>query len=144
MHSKIIGYIIYKGNSLSVFPNYLNIETIMKIANYKDSISHTFDSEAVKGVTGRVVIGKDDSANNFCMRVFTVSPGGFTPRHSHEWEHEIFVHSGKGQVYQNGEWREVTSGTVVFIPGNEEHQFMNGGGEDFVFVCLIPSGVSEI
>jgi quercetin dioxygenase-like cupin family protein len=117
---------------------------IMKIVNYEESPAHKFDNEAVKGVTGRVVIGKDDHADNFCMRVFTVTPGGFTPRHSHEWEHEIFVHSGKGSVYQNGEWREVVSGTVVFIPGNEEHQFMNGGGEDFVFICLIPSGVDEI
>lgn len=116
----------------------------MKIAKYEESLAHNFENENVKGVTGRVVIGKEDQAENFCMRVFTVAPGGFTPRHSHEWEHEIFVHSGVGKVYQNGEWREVTSGTVVFIPGNEEHQFMNGGGEDFVFICLIPSGVSEI
>ena len=116
----------------------------MKIAKYEESLAHKFENENVKGVTGRVVIGKEDQAENFCMRVFTVAPGGFTPRHSHEWEHEIFVHSGVGKVYQKGEWREVTSGTVVFIPGNEEHQFMNGGGEDFVFICLIPSGVSEI
>jgi len=116
----------------------------MKIANYKDSPSHRFDSETVKGVTGRVVIGKADNAENFCMRVFTVTPGGFTPRHSHAWEHEIFIHSGKGKVYKDGDWQEVTSGTALFIPGNEEHQFMNGGGEDFVFICLIPSGVAEI
>jgi len=37
-----------------------------------------------------------------------------------------------------------SNGTVVFIPGNEERQFMNGSGEDFVFIWLIPSGVAEI
>jgi quercetin dioxygenase-like cupin family protein len=116
----------------------------MKIVDYHESPTKEFDSEAVKGVTGRVVIGKEDQADNFCMRVFTIAPGGFTPRHFHEWEHEIFVHSGNGKVYQKGEWREVTSGTVVFIPGDEEHQFMNGGGEDFVFICLIPSGAPEM
>ena len=116
----------------------------MKITNYQEVPGKTFEGDAVKGVTGRVVIGKEDLAENFCMRVFTVSPGGFTPRHSHEWEHEIFIHSGVGKVFQNGEWREVTSGTVVFIPGNEEHQLMNAGGEDFVFICLIPSGVAEM
>ena len=84
----------------------------MKITNYQDCPAQQFNSETVKGVTGRVVIGKADSADNFCMRVFTVAPGGFTPRHAHAWEHEIFVHSGKGKVYQNGKWREVTSGTV--------------------------------
>jgi quercetin dioxygenase-like cupin family protein len=116
----------------------------MKITQYQDCPGKTFDNEVAKGVTGRVVIGKDDHANNFCMRAFTVAPGGFTPRHAHAWEHEIFVHSGVGKVYQNGEWREVTSGTAIFIPGNEEHQLMNGGGEDFVFICLIPAGVAEL
>lgn len=116
----------------------------MKIQNYKDSEGHRMESETVQGVTGRVVIGKDDNADNFCMRVFTVEPGGFTPRHSHEWEHEVFVHSGRGQVYQAGEWRDLESGTAVFIPGGEEHQFMNASGEDFVFICLIPNGVDEM
>ena len=95
----------------------------MKILDYIEASSHEFDNENVKGVTGRVVIGKSDHADNFCMRVFTIVPGGFTPRHSHEWEHEVFVHSGKGQVYRDGEWHAVTGGTVVFIPGNEEHRW---------------------
>ena len=116
----------------------------MKVLDYKEAPPHVFDSDTVRGVTGRVVIGKDDHADHFCMRVFTVSPGGFTPRHAHDWEHEVFIHSGKGQVYRNGEWQTVTSGTAVFIPGGEEHQFINAGGEDFVFICLIPAGVSEI
>ncbi len=116
----------------------------MKIMNYKDAPTKEFDSEIAKGVTGRIVIGKEDHANNFCMRTFTIAPGGFTPRHSHDWEHEIFIHSGQGQVYRDGDWQSVTSGTVVFIPGKTEHQFMNGGGEDFVFICLIPSGVDEL
>lgn len=144
LHSRKIGIQLYERLDDTIDANQERGESVMKIAKYEESQAHKFENENVKGVTGRVVIGKEDQAENFCMRVFTVAPGGFTPRHSHEWEHEIFVHSGVGKVYQNGEWREVTSGTVVFIPGDEEHQFMNGGGEDFVFICLIPSGVSEI
>ncbi|MFO7684756.1 MAG: cupin domain-containing protein [Desulfobacterales bacterium] len=116
----------------------------MKITKYEDCPSRQFDNETVKGVTGRVVIGKADHAENFCMRVFTVAPGGFTPRHQHPWEHEIFVHSGIGKIYVNGDWREVQSGTAIFVPGGEEHQLMNGGGEEFVFICLIPAGVTEL
>ncbi len=116
----------------------------MKIQNYQDVPELKMESNKIKGVSGRVVIGRKDNANNFCMRVFTIEPGGFTPRHSHKWEHEVFVHSGKGQVYQNGEWRDVASGTAIFIPGHEEHQFINAGSEDFVFICLIPSGVDEL
>lgn len=116
----------------------------MKVVHYSDALSQSFNSEIVKNVTGRVVIGKDDGAPNFCMRVFTIGVDGFTPRHSHEWEHEIFIHSGNGQVFQNGEWQDVSSGTAIFVPGNEEHQLRNIGDTDFTFVCLIPKGVAEL
>ena len=59
----------------------------MKVINYAEAPAKTFDNDVAKGVTGRVVIGKADKADNFCMRVFTLAPGGHTPRHSHEWEH---------------------------------------------------------
>jgi quercetin dioxygenase-like cupin family protein len=98
----------------------------------------------VKGVEGRVLIGRDDGAANFCMRLFSVTEGGYSPRHAHAWEHEIFIHSGKGEAYSNGQWIPVTPGTALFIPGNEEHQLRNTGREPLVFVCLIPSGVPEL
>ena len=117
----------------------------MKILNhYSDAQSQVFAGEMVKGVTGSVVIGKNDGAPHFCMRIFTIESGGFTPRHAHEWEHEILVHAGSGQVLQDGKWRDVSSGSVIFIPGNEEHQLRNSGDDDFVFACLIPKGAPEI
>jgi quercetin dioxygenase-like cupin family protein len=116
----------------------------MKIVNYSEVSGHTFNNEVVKGVTGRVVIGKNDGAQNFCMRVFVMETGGFTPKHSHPWEHEVFVHAGQGKMLREGEWVDVESGTVLFIPGGEEHQFKNTGTDELVFVCLIPSGIAEI
>jgi len=103
-----------------------------------------FDNDVAKGVSGRVVIGKEDGAENFCMRVFEVSRDGYSPKHSHEWEHEIFIHSGEGAVFSAGKWIPVESGHVIFIPGNEEHQIKNTGEVPLVFVCLIPAGVPEI
>lgn len=116
----------------------------MKIVQYETIPGQQFNGEAVKNVTGRIALGKDDGTPNFCMRVFTVGVDGYTPRHSHQWEHEIFVHAGKGQVFQNGEWRDVEAGTAIFVPGNEEHQLRNNGETDFTFVCLIPKGVAEL
>lgn len=116
----------------------------MKILHYTDVPAKKFTGDNVQDVEGRVVIGQADCAENFCMRVFTITPGGFTPCHSHDWEHEIFVHSGTGKVYQNGDWQEIAGGSVIFIPGGEKHQLKNGGNENFVFVCLIPSGVNEL
>ena len=116
----------------------------MKVIKYIDAPSKTFDSEVVKGVRARVVIGKDDGALKFCMRVFEIDKGGFTPKHAHPWEHEIFIHQGQGQVYQNGAWIAVETNSVVFIPGDEEHQIKNTGESTLVFVCLIPSGPPEL
>lgn len=114
------------------------------ISHYSEVEAQRYNGDQVKGVAGRVVIGKDDGAMNFCMRVFTVEPGGFTPRHSHAWEHEVLVHSGTGQVLQEGVWKDVSAGAVVFIPENEEHQLRNKSDKDFVFACLIPKGVPEL
>ncbi|ACN17316.1 cupin domain family protein [Desulforapulum autotrophicum HRM2] len=116
----------------------------MKIVDYKGIEPTRFDNGVAKGITGRVVIGKEDGANNFCMRVFEVEKNGHTPRHSHEWEHEIFFHSGMGEVLCQGKWTPVSSGAAVFVPGNEDHQIQNTGQDTLVFVCLIPKGAPEI
>lgn len=116
----------------------------MKIAHYSDTEPKHFESETVKGVAGRVLIGRDDGARNFCMRLFELSEGGYTPQHAHEWEHEIFIHAGRGEVKCEGRWVPVKEGYVVFIPGNEEHQIRNTSDEPLIFACLIPSGVPEI
>ena len=116
----------------------------MKVINYNESKSQQFDGDAVKGVTGRIAIGKEDGANNFCMRVFEVEKEGFTPKHSHDWEHEIFFHQGTGEVFLNGKWEPVSAGSVAYIPGNKEHQIKNKGSEKLVFVCLVPSGAPEM
>lgn len=116
----------------------------MKIKKYADVNATRFENPEVKGVAGRVVIGKDDGANNFCMRVFEIDTTGNTPRHSHAWEHEMFVHSGEGEILGNGQWTPIRAGDVVFIPGNEEHQMRNNGKEPLTVVCLVPSSAPEL
>ena len=116
----------------------------MKIIEYADVKATNFDNDKAKGVAGRVVIGKNDGAGNFCMRIFEISAGGNTPKHAHDWEHEIFFHAGAGEVYSSGQWRPVKAGSVAFIPGNEEHQIRNAGKEKLVFACLIPSTAPEL
>lgn len=116
----------------------------MKVMNYAQAESKKFESEAVKGVTGRIAVGKQDGAEHFCMRVFEVEKGGYTPKHTHDWEHELFFHQGKGEVLLNQKWQPVAAGSVAFIPGNQEHQIRNKGEEKLVFVCLIPAGPPEL
>lgn len=118
----------------------------MKIIPYQEIEAVSFDSDVVKGVQGRVAVGRDDGAMNFCMRIFEIEPKGFTPCHTHDWEHEIFFHAGKGEVLLFGEWIPVEAGHVVFVPGGLEHQIRNSstGKSNLVFACVIPAGAPEL
>ncbi len=39
----------------------------MKVVNYKDVPPIVMDNKMVKNVAGRVMIGKEDGAKNFCI-----------------------------------------------------------------------------
>jgi quercetin dioxygenase-like cupin family protein len=116
----------------------------MKIIHYSEAKEKKYPSEQGKNATGRIVIGQADGAKKFCMRVFEITAEGMTGKHAHEWEHEVFVHSGKGAILRDGKWVALSPGSVVFIPGNEEHQLKNTGDIPFIFVCVIPSGAPEL
>jgi len=116
----------------------------MKIVNFIDLIPKNINNKIAKGLIGRILIGKNEGAKNFCMRFFELSNNGYTPRHSHDWEHEIFVVSGKGTVYCNGEWKTIKQHDSIYIPNNEEHQIKNIDDNILKFICIIPSGVPEL
>ncbi|QDU34209.1 L-ectoine synthase [Poriferisphaera corsica] len=99
------------------------------------------DMPGVKGVTMQLMIGREDGAPNFAMRLFTVEANGHTPLHSHNYEHEVMVVSGEGQVtggVDGGTIRPIKGGDVIFMPANETHQFRNTGSGELKFMCLVP------
>jgi len=116
----------------------------MKVIHYLSVSPVHFDNDQAKGVSGRVVIGRNDGADHFCMRIFEIAPGGHTPRHTHAWEHEIFIHAGVGEVHGQGKWQPVQPGSVLFVPADEEHQIRNPGPGLLIFACLIPAGAPEL
>ena len=94
--------------------------------------------DEMEGVIKRDVIAREDGAPNFCMRVFEVEPGHSTPAHSHSWEHEVFVLSGHGMVLGDQGTIPVLKNSVVFVPPDEHHCFINTGDEPLLFICVIP------
>jgi quercetin dioxygenase-like cupin family protein len=74
---------------------------------------------------------------NFVMRVFTLKPGGHTPSHSHPWEHEVYVLSGKGRTEGESSC-DLAAGDAVYVAPDEVHSFVNAGDEDIRFICVIP------
>jgi len=116
----------------------------MKVINYKEILPVDMDNDMVKNVAGRVLIGREDGAKNFCMRLFEMGVDGYTPRHRHDWEHEVFVHTGNGEVFIENQWYPLSPGSAIFVPSNVEHQFRNTRDEMFTFVCLVPSKAPEL
>lgn len=110
----------------------------MLIRRAEDTPGHPMQMEGVKGVTMRMMVGRGDGAPTFAMRHFTVEPGGHTPRHSHNYEHEVFVVAGEATVENDGEFRRIRQGDVVFVRPNVVHQFVNDGAGPFQFLCLVP------
>jgi len=94
-----------------------------------------------QGVTMKLMVGRDDGAPNFAMRLFTVQPGGQTPKHAHNYEHEVMVVAGQAQVYDADldHERPAAAGDVLFIPANQTHQFRNITDGPLQFMCLVPT-----
>ncbi len=106
----------------------------MKVSSYLD----TKPIQELPGIVKREVINADDGAPNFCMRVFELEPGSSTPSHEHPWEHEVFILSGRGlAVGEQGE-TQIAKDSVVFVPPNEHHCFVNNSSEVLRFICVIP------
>ena len=93
------------------------------------------------GCKVRWLIGKSDEAPNFAMREFEVEPGGYTPKHHHPYEHEVFVLDGEGVVIEGEVEHPLRSGDVVYVQPDEVHQFRNSGDRPLKFLCLVPNSV---
>lgn len=95
--------------------------------------------DGASGAKMRMLVGPQDGARNFHMRHFEVEPGGFTPHHQHDYEHEILVLKGQGVAQSEQGERRFAAGDVIWVPPNELHQFRNTGPTPLEFICLIPA-----
>ena len=111
----------------------------MKISASVDIDENPVSDPEAKSVFMRMLVGPEDEAPNFFMRRFRIIPGGHTPLHQHDWEHEVFVLSGQGELFSDQGPRMITAGNVVFIPSGERHQFKNTGQSDLEFLCIVPA-----
>ncbi len=110
----------------------------MLIRNIDEVERTPVQMDGVNGATMAVMVGRADRAPNFALRQFEVAPGGNTPRHSHDYEHEVYVVSGSGTVLLEGEYRPVRGGDVIYVPADEEHQFRASADESLRFLCIVP------
>jgi quercetin dioxygenase-like cupin family protein len=107
------------------------------ISNIGEAATRPVDMPGVKGIRMAVICGREHGAPNFSLRQFIVEPGGHSPRHSHDYEHEVFIVTGGGSVLLGGQERPLRSGDVVYVPADHEHQF-KAGQQGMTFLCLVP------
>src|SRR5688572_15679923 len=110
------------------------------IRSLRDAPRKPVDMPGVKGVTMAVMVGREHGAPNFALRQFVLEPGGHSPRHQHDYEHEVYIVAGGGTVLLNGMENAIKQGDVVYVPADHEHQFKAGaeGGAGLTFLCLVP------
>ena len=70
----------------------------MQVKNHTEVPANDVTMEGAAGCRVRWLIGEGDKAPNFAMREFEVAPGGHTPKHFHDYEHEVYVLAGSGMV----------------------------------------------
>lgn len=111
----------------------------MKVTPLHEHSQSDVQMEGATGVRMRMLIGPGEGAPTFHMRHFEVQPGGHTPHHQHDYEHEVLILRGQGVARSEGGDRPFRVGDVIWVPANEKHQFRNTGGEPVEFICLIPA-----
>lgn len=112
----------------------------MKIAHYSQfkSIDAAEIEAAYTGVTMRRVISEVDGAEASVMDVFEIASKGQTPYHTHSWEHQVFVITGRGWCQDGTGRHEFRDGDVIYVKPGEPHAFGNSGPVPVKLVCVIP------
>ena len=114
----------------------------MKVEHYETTPAEAVKMEGAQGCQVRWLIGENQGAPNFAMRQFEVAPGGYTPRHHHPYEHEVFVLEGEGEVWEGNTPHPLKKGDVVFVTPDEPHQFRNTSDRPLKFLCLVPNSAT--
>ena len=111
---------------------------MVHISNIDDVETGEPGLDGTQGVSMAVMVGREHGAPNFSMRQVRLDAGGHTPHHSHDYEHEVFVIDGAGEVLLDGKWHALRKGDTLLVPAEEVHQF-RAPDMDMRFLCFVPA-----
>ena len=87
-----------------------------------------------EGVEIRVIPGE-----KMTFAYFNLEPGSVVPEHSHPHEQMGIVAEGEGDLYIDGEIKNIKKGTSFYVPPNAMHNFDATGDKPAVlFECFTP------
>lgn len=96
------------------------------------------ETSSPPGVEKRIIFGPGRFWEDYVVRHFTVSQGGTTPFHSHDWPHYIIILEGTAEATIMGETRPLRSGSWAYVPPDSDHGFRNTGEGTLSFICIVP------
>jgi quercetin dioxygenase-like cupin family protein len=111
----------------------------MSVIKYEQMNLKPITMDEADKVSKAIVVGKDEGWDGYAMRVFSLGPGGHTPKHQHDWEHVNYIMKGKGRLLIDGQEQDVKENDFAFVPPGAEHQFSNPYDEPFEFICIVPN-----
>lgn len=110
----------------------------MELKRVKDIPSEEVTFFGSSGTSIQWLWSKEE-APHFALRRFTIKPGGEIGLHDHLEEHEIFILSGEGIVFnESREEIKVQPGDTLYVPPQEPHGYKNTSQSDLIFLCIIP------
>jgi len=110
----------------------------MYVDNIKNINEISIKAPGVLNAVKKTLIGPDQGWQGWVMRLFTLAPEGHSPRHIHPWPHINYITGGEGILFLEGKEYPLEPGSVAYVPGGAEHQFLNRGKEHFSFICIVP------
>jgi quercetin dioxygenase-like cupin family protein len=110
----------------------------MIVKKKKDFNSCVIDDDEASGIKFYPMLTAKDGTPTFAMRLFEINPGGYTPRHQHNWEHEVYIISGSGFVLKDEEKIEIEKGDFIYVESSEMHQFQ-AGEDGLSIICVVPN-----
>ena len=114
----------------------------MNVTHHTDIEAKTVEMAGAHETKVRWLISQATGAANFAMRMFEIAPGGHTPRHQHDYEHEIYVLEGEGTVVDGNQQHPLTAGDVIYVNPHDVHQFRNNGTQVMKMLCLVPNSAA--
>ena len=110
-----------------------------KVFSWEDARTRMYQNDEVNQVSETWMIGKAEGAQNFAFRYYQVSPGGYSRKEQHPYDHGILVLQGSGEVLIDEGTYPISRGDIIYIPPDALHQLSNSGNDPLGFLCVIPA-----
>ena len=112
----------------------------MYMVNAQTAQSNPVTTEGAKDTEIQWLLAPADGAPNFALRRFVIAPGGYTPRHTHDWEHEVYVLQGAGVLVTEQCHIPLQADQAILVAPGESHQFRCTGSASLEMLCIVPNG----